>query len=275
MQNKKILAALIGAACLLIVFVLSKKHLNKDSQLIEPVAQVTMHSEVSWEDILGHFNEEAQLPNTIAMLLGDSMQLEIKDTGYINTSIEFCYKNQYFLPAAFIQLKKARLVKDLTSWIKATESIHTLGMMEQDTSLRSFMMAQVISSSNEILGLDAENMKGHLYQALALADKRETMMNAVPHLLSVVRTDENNIPALYTLGLLSIESGQLDKALQRFEKLVSLQPSNPEYHLRLASVYEQTGNKSDALKHYERCLALTTDNPAMQEELKQIITNLK
>lgn len=274
MQNKKVMAALLGAACLLIVFVLSKKHLNKDSQLIEASAPVSMHSEVSWEDILAHFNEEAQLPNSITMQLGDSLQLNLADTTYLNSSIEFCYKNQYFLPATYLQLKKAKLVNNVSSWIQATESIHTLGIMEQDTSLRNFLMAQVIGSSTELLSLDNENLKGHLYQALALADRRETMMNAVPHLLSVVRKDENNIPALYTLGLLSIESGQLDKALQRFEKLVSLQPSNPEYHLRLASVLEQTGNKSDALKHYEQCLALT-DNPAMQEELKQIITNLK
>ena len=47
--------------------------------------------------------------------------------------------------------------------------------------------------------------------------------------------------AIYYLGLFSLESGQLEKAEKRFEKLVSLQPQNEEYVNTLQEIRNQIG----------------------------------
>lgn len=274
MQFKQILAASIGAACLLIVVFLTLKHSNKPAQSVAQPEIQLRPSTYSWNELLAHVKEEIPLPEVIEKQMQDSAELTLSDTSNLNNSIEICYKNQYFIPAARLQMVKAQITKSPFDFIKAAEAIHTLATMERDTLVRNFMMAEVVELSSEALTKEPSSIKANLYKALALADKKETMMNAVPHLLTVVRADENNIPALYTLGLLSIESGQLDKALQRFEKLVSLQPSIPDYHFQLASVNERLGQLDEARKQYEICRDLT-ENAEAKEEINKIISNLK
>jgi cytochrome c-type biogenesis protein CcmH/NrfG len=57
----------------------------------------------------------------------------------------------------------------------------------------------------------------------------------------VTKKDSNNIRAIYYLGFFSLESGQLQKAEKRFEKLISLQPQNEEYRNTLQEIRNQIG----------------------------------
>ena len=52
----------------------------------------------------------------------------------------------------------------------------------------------------------------------------------------MIDRDSNNIAAIYQLGIMSIESGQTEKAVKRFEKLLLLQPENQEYKKILADL---------------------------------------
>lgn len=69
------------------------------------------------------------------------------------------------------------------------------------------------------------------------------MGGGIQKLLAVVRQDSNNVRAIYHLGLFSIESGQLEKAEKRFEKLILLQPENQEYQKTLADIREKLEKK--------------------------------
>lgn len=72
-------------------------------------------------------------------------------------------------------------------------------------------------------------------------DMSLVMNEGIMKLLAVTRKDSNNIRAIYYLGLFSLESGQLEKAEKRFEKLVSLQPQNEEYENTLKEIRNQIG----------------------------------
>jgi tetratricopeptide (TPR) repeat protein len=66
------------------------------------------------------------------------------------------------------------------------------------------------------------------------------VMNAgIMQLLAVNRADTNNVRAIYHLGLFAEESGQLEKAEKRFEKLILLQPENQEYKDNLAKIRQK------------------------------------
>jgi tetratricopeptide (TPR) repeat protein len=88
--------------------------------------------------------------------------------------------------------------------------------------------------------LVAENQPDDLHSkgqlALIYIYHDRTVMPGVLQLKEIVSRDSTNELALYQLGLLSIQSGQYEKAVNRFEKLVSLHPSNPEYKQKLAEV---------------------------------------
>lgn len=75
-----------------------------------------------------------------------------------------------------------------------------------------------------------------------IAKGRETedmellMTEGILKLRAVNMRDSNNIKAIYQLGVLSVESGQFEKAEKRFEKLILLQPENQEYQEALSEI---------------------------------------
>ena len=108
--------------------------------------------------------------------------------------------------------------------------------------------SKVDSSSPEMttdidLGIDEEidfALK-NIEKGKSSGDMSLVMNEGIMKLLAVTRKDSNNIRAIYYLGLFSLESGQLEKAEKRFEKLLSLQPQNEEYENTLKEIRNQIG----------------------------------
>jgi cytochrome c-type biogenesis protein CcmH/NrfG len=109
----------------------------------------------------------------------------------------------------------------------------------------------------------------------------EPPMKGIGLIREVVEKNPDNTFAQYMLGVGSFISGQWPKAIERFEKVVTLEPQNLEAILRLADVYEKSDDKVNAKKKYELFLqtvkSLETQgkfksNPEM---LKQIEDHIK
>lgn len=274
MSFKTQVALLLGAACLLIVFVLSWNNLNKPGALIEDPKTAPAEFTLGWDETLENELTLLSIPESILKMENGKLFIQHEDTSSLRKSVEFSIQNNYFGIAAYLQLQMAENTDHTNDWSLAGQYIYTYAVQMQDSLRRDFLMAEAIHCFDKILEKEPKNRQATLYKGLALADKRETMMLSIPLLLSVVREDSTNILAQYTLGMLAIESGQYDKALNRFEKLISLQPSNAEYHFQAARSHELMGNKEQALEYYTKSLELT-QNPAIQEQLKEIINQLK
>ena len=66
-------------------------------------------------------------------------------------------------------------------------------------------------------------------------------MQGIAKYKQVLELDSNNIEAIYQLGVLSIRTNQLEKAKDRFKKLILLQPENQEYQETYQSILDQLG----------------------------------
>lgn len=95
-----------------------------------------------------------------------------------------------------------------------------------------------------------------------------TPMEGIMKIREVAEKDSTNAYAQLMLGKGSMLSGQYDKAIGRFEAVCRLQPGNLDAALLLADVYDQTGNKTEAIKWYNKCLKLSTN-----ENLKKALIN--
>lgn len=76
-------------------------------------------------------------------------------------------------------------------------------------------------------------------------------MQGIKMLREVLAADEDNETAIFNLGLLSVQSGQYDKAAERFEKLISLRPQHLQAHYWLGVSYFELGKKKKARTQFE------------------------
>jgi tetratricopeptide (TPR) repeat protein len=99
-------------------------------------------------------------------------------------------------------------------------------------------------------------------------------MQGIQRILEVAHRDSTNMYAQFMLGLGGIESGQFDKAIERLTTVVRHQPANIEALFLLAEVYQQKGDKAEAINWYEKAKKLIGD-PEMIRKIDQEIQALR
>lgn len=93
-----------------------------------------------------------------------------------------------------------------------------------------------------------------------------TPMEGILKIREVAEKDSTNAYAQIMLGKGSLLSGQYDKAISRFQLVCRLEPANLDAALLLADTYDRTGNKTEAINWYTRCIKL-----AKPAELKKVL----
>ena len=102
------------------------------------------------------------------------------------------------------------------------------------------------------------------------------VMQGIQRILEVAHRDSTNMYAQLMLGWGGLESGQYDKAIERLTTVVRHQPANIEAILLLAEVYQQKGDKADAINWYEAAKKqLGEHDSEMLREIDQRIRSLR
>lgn len=99
-------------------------------------------------------------------------------------------------------------------------------------------------------------------------------MKGIQELLTVVRKDSNNLKAQFVLGVGGLVSGQHDKAIERFTKVVTAQPDNLEAIAFMADTYAAKGDKPNAVKWYNISKRLA-NSPSYSKEVDERIKMLQ
>jgi len=92
----------------------------------------------------------------------------------------------------------------------------------------------------------------------------ENPMAGINMLREILAIDETNRQAILNLGLLAIQSGQFDKARERFENLVSMNAADHEAKLYLAVSLMEINQQSQARLLLEEILATQDSIPAIK-----------
>jgi lipopolysaccharide biosynthesis regulator YciM len=99
-------------------------------------------------------------------------------------------------------------------------------------------------------------------------------MEGILKVRQVAEKDSTNVFAQMVLGHGSLLSEQYDKAIDRFGKVLALQPENLEAILMMAEVYERKADKPNAIKWYSNALPFAI-NPQLKTALEKRIEELK
>ena len=101
-----------------------------------------------------------------------------------------------------------------------------------------------------------QGLEGKINRGIALVDNGENPMEGIQLLLSVVKENPKNQKALYHLGLFSMRSQQYEKAVGRFETILSVE-------------------EKQEFEEVPYLLAVTFANLGENEKAKELLTNLR
>ncbi|RJE71788.1 tetratricopeptide repeat protein [Reichenbachiella sp. MSK19-1] len=112
--------------------------------------------------------------------------------------------------------------------------------------------------------------KAKLAMTMVISDNP---MQGISMLREILDEYPDNTTALYSLGMLSIQSGQYDKAIWRFEKLMTIDATNQQAAFLLATSYFETGQRDKAKQWFENIKSTSTD-PAILSSTDQYLKEL-
>ena len=164
-----------------------------------------------------------------------------------------------------------QVAEDIQGW--ASEALRSLWQM--DFYLKHFERSQSQSDAKEyseraksvlekLLDKDPANLLLKNKLAMTLVTSENPMAGITMLEGDSCQRDENNRLAILNLGLLSIQSGQFDRAKERFEKLVSLDPLDQEAKLYLAVSMIEINEQSQARLLLEEIVSSTDSIPAIK-----------
>lgn len=123
-----------------------------------------------------------------------------------------------------------------------TRSGYKTDSAEQESADAHSEIQTEVNESPAIESADSSDEIGLLLkEAHEAVYEKGIIMQGVQKYLKVLELDSNNVEALYNLGMLSIQSNQLQKAKVRFEKLILLQPENQEYQKTYEDILAKLG----------------------------------
>lgn len=117
---------------------------------------------------------------------------------------------------------------------------------------------------------ESDNIDAKIMLASCYVESGIDPMQGINQLKEVEKKDSLNAKLQLTFAFFSMKSGQIDKAVSRFEKVLQIDPDYIEAYLHLADIYEQKGENDKTIKMLELYAGKTNDVTARIEINKYI-----
>ena len=127
-------------------------------------------------------------------------------------------------------------------------------------------------NSTEVVSVD-RSVDVKINEAVAIVNEGTAPMNGIMMLREVLEENPNNIRAHFQLGLLSVQSQQFDKALDRFNKVIELDDNNMEAYYFRAHTFASLGDFEKAKTDFEKVIDNTLDKE-LKSEANKFLTEL-
>ena len=145
---------------------------------------------------------------------------------------------------------------------------------ERSVAMHAWEAKEAVSNLEAAQTIQPDSESTKLALATAYIEGTGEPMRGVQILRDITSKKPDDIPANMLLGRMSIQSGQNDKAVMRFETILKVEPNNTEAIYFLAEAYEGLGNKQKAIELLNKCKELV-NKPEFSKEIDQHINSLK
>jgi tetratricopeptide (TPR) repeat protein len=198
-------------------------------------------------------------------------QLSDKPKGY--DSIATILLPKSITSSAFYYEKSAVLNASNMAWKKAGLLYYKATRFDQPY-LKQTLFTKAIECYQNAVQLDTNDLEAATMLGTCFVEGSAQPMNGIMMLRKVVSKDSSYIDAQVQLGLFAIQSGQSEKALERFNKILKIKPDYIQAYIYLGQIYADMGKKEQAIEMLELYMKKSNDN-TINQQVEQFINELK
>lgn len=275
MKGSQLVLIGLGLVAIVGLYALPKVVVDNDPQ--NAAIEDTQSEDANADASMLHKNELSSDQKSIAeqlkAKLSDQNSTDAEKTGFAKELSEI-YKSEGIFDSAAFYLKEALLINptDL-SLIEQTGNAY----YEAYTfALDKEKVEDLANKTREYLGkiLEGDASRLDLKTKIAMTYvSSSNPMQGITMLREVLDQDPTNEDGLFNMGVLSLQSGQYDRASERFEELVKYHPENLQGQFYLGVSYFESKEKNKAKAQFELVRSMTQD-PMILESIRTYLEKL-
>ena len=177
-----------------------------------------------------------------------------------------------FDSAGWFAEEASKFFNTTESWIKAGDHYYQAYTLALEQARQNQLAEKAREFFKKVLDANPKNLE--VKTKLAMTYLSDSPMQGVLMLREVLAEDPKNELALLNMGMLSIQSGQYERAVERLEELININPNHAQGHLLLGIALMNTGNKEGARQQFEKVKQMDKD-PAVQATVDSYLKDLK
>lgn len=190
--------------------------------------------------------------------------------------IQFSIQNSVPPLVAEFSERKAMLVPSESNWMIVGDNYFKAFRLSKNQSKE--MIEKSIESYNKVLAINKDNLTAETAIGVAYVEGASLMgempMKGIGMLKGVLNKDPENIDALTNLGYFAIQSGQYEKAIERFETILSIDPKNAEAYIYLTDIYLSQEKVEKGIETLEKYKSLVED-PLVIKQVDDYIKEIR
>lgn len=134
--------------------------------------------------------------------------------------------------------------------------------------------AQELVEAEKSKSLDPVQQR--ISEAVTMVQSGQSPMQGVMMLREILEEDPNQVDVHWHLGHFSVQSGQYDKAVERFQKVIELDDHGhyPDANFYLGKTYATLNEKERAIESFEQYLEVVQDT-TVRKRVEEFIKELE
>lgn len=173
-------------------------------------------------------------------------------------------KNQNIIAASIAQ-KSFEGKNDPASLKKLAGRYYNATKFANDPCVSNYCYAKAVATFTKVLAINANDLEAKTLLGSCYVEMSENPMQGITLLREVVTTDSTYVDAHLRLAMFAVQSKQYEKAIARFQKILTINPKYNEAYLYIGEVYASMGNKSSAIKNLQTFKEKSTDALVINE----------
>lgn len=258
-MTKTQIIALVSATALFFAMYFGCETQSKDQQSLEKTRVFTAES----TDVTVLMKEaqarlDADSRNEIGSIEQELDLVKDDSAAYISTLMRLAgawfNAGEPAISGHYAQLVAERLQTE-DAWSKAGTTYAICLQRSEEEKVRTYCTQRAVAAFESAISINPENVAHRVNLAVVHAENppKEEVMRGITMLLELNRQYPENVSVLNNLGRLAIQTGQFDKAVQRLERVLEIEPGNPTATCLLADAWNGAGDAAKAEQFAKAC----------------------